>query len=831
MEGERSRALSLKLSPPHVSTILDRSGAGNPSIYYAKPYDRLLHLSHDSIDFRLDTKICLVYKRFVRTDIRSVPRAFPFKRLKFSSPHFHNVYCDMMLRSFQRACPVSPRVAMKRIIQLTLLGSILCGCQSAKLASLNPREFLPGMMKKSKQTEDQSSDPTLAGTDNGLEVVSENQVTVADRIRMGQEEIGAWYENPRSSHIRAARQHFEMALKQQPRNNVDAYHGLAVVADLEEDFAEAEKYYQLALALRPSDSRILGNLGYSYLLQERFEESERYLTRAIKSDESNHDAFRNLGDAFLQQGKTGRALVTYTRIMSRQEAEELVNGSQSLEATLSSEQLLARSESAQGQELTDQILRMQAERQRDQMSHQQFESGLGQRIPPQQSPIGRPAQQQSLQSQLAQIDRESYQSSGNQPVVINGSTGDLEQYNTQRSQIQQADYDPRMQGNQFGGEIVTASLDEFPQDSHPRTTNAQRPSSQGGNPAIENDVQQLRQPWNGQSVGQQQTHPIAAFDSQQVGDRRASTQSDQTQDLNAFERAKLKAARLGMGMPTESKTDLKDVHSHSTPRQLPGTNSVWNGNGFSQPERYLPTNQPPQDLTQASELPSVQSQIQSSHGQQLNQSSVTNRPEQFGTAARFQTETSKVVTPQSWNHGSDDSSRLAAERELHNQQMNQEVRQVWDDRPLKAHQSDESIRKLRPAAEYGGMVKSTDNSTHQQALKDNQLHPLLSPSANAPSSPEHSQLRIRPQTQSSGQGQRVKPMSYEVGSVQNRRQPIVSSPAEKEQSSHANRVPAIRSHVSETVPAQRLLPAVKPARHQFGQSSSESSLPLIRPAD
>ena len=350
---------------------------------------------------------------------------------------------------------------MKRILQLALASLILfevTGCQSAKLASLNPLNFLPSHTKEEDDEADANLEKSLAESNSKTEDELRQQVNVNAEILKGQQDIAAWYQDQQRSHLASARKHFELALETQPRNNADAHHGLAVVADLEENFADAERHYQLALALDPRNSRILGNLGYSYFLQDRMGESERYLSRALQVDPSNYDAVRNLGDVYAQQGRREKALATYSRVMSQEQAEQLYLETVPEEERPSiTERLLARDEPTEANDITNQILQMREQQRRSQQDLQQT-AQLGpnpvnsnlETFPSRQT-------QGDLNTQLAAIDRESRRSLANSPIVIDGETGNPRAFGD-NSLPSQAGYDQRFAANsqqqQFDGQIM-----------------------------------------------------------------------------------------------------------------------------------------------------------------------------------------------------------------------------------------------------------------------------------------------------------------------------------------------------------------------------------------
>jgi hypothetical protein len=93
-----------------------------------------------------------------------------------------------------------------------------------------------------------------------------------------------------------------------------ANHGMAMAADLTENWAEAESHYRQALRGRPRDANLLCDIGYSYLLQNRYSEASSYLTQAIQINPNHENAHTNLALLDVRQGNPDAAR---TRLMQR----------------------------------------------------------------------------------------------------------------------------------------------------------------------------------------------------------------------------------------------------------------------------------------------------------------------------------------------------------------------------------------------------------------------------------------------------------------------------------------------------------------------------------
>lgn len=50
-----------------------------------------------------------------------------------------------------------------------------------------------------------------------------------------------------------------------------------MIADRQQDYLTAQRYYLAALNASPNDPNLLNDIGYSFLLQSRYAEAENYL--------------------------------------------------------------------------------------------------------------------------------------------------------------------------------------------------------------------------------------------------------------------------------------------------------------------------------------------------------------------------------------------------------------------------------------------------------------------------------------------------------------------------------------------------------------------------
>jgi len=155
----------------------------------------------------------------------------------------------------------------------------------------------------------------------------------------------------------------------------------------------------------------------------------------------------------------------------------------------------------------------------------------------------------------------------------------------------------------------------------------------------------------------------------------------------------------------------------------PGANSSWNGNSFAQPNRMLPTNVPPQDLTQAYRQPVV-----NSLGQQVPGSQVSSPPSQFGTASQFDTRyqppeglplnSQQQYQVQQRTRQQEIERQLGQQRMQVNQQLNQSMQAAWNQRRMNLHTPAPSAPALLTPAEHGGMIPVPTSSNGVNSARD-----------------------------------------------------------------------------------------------------------------
>ncbi|MEO2033193.1 MAG: tetratricopeptide repeat protein [Planctomycetaceae bacterium] len=157
-----------------------------------------------------------------------------------------------------------------------------------------------------QRTADESEPRKGSATDN-------QQQDRLDRIdawlRRGQNAILQAGDTGQSAPMLSEATHsFREALRIDPENT-QAFHGLAIVSDLNQDWESADYSYKRALAIRPDDVNLLNDQGYSYLLQNRYHEASQYLNRALQISPGHEKAHINLAILDIRQGNEDSALV------------------------------------------------------------------------------------------------------------------------------------------------------------------------------------------------------------------------------------------------------------------------------------------------------------------------------------------------------------------------------------------------------------------------------------------------------------------------------------------------------------------------------------------
>ena len=101
---------------------------------------------------------------------------------------------------------------------------------------------------------------------------------------------------------------------------VKAFNGLAIIADLSEDYEIASGYYRNALQLVPNDYTIMNNLGYSLYLDGQWDKAALWYSRALNISPDYQLALKNLALLKSRQKQYDEAIVLLEKFMEPWEA-------------------------------------------------------------------------------------------------------------------------------------------------------------------------------------------------------------------------------------------------------------------------------------------------------------------------------------------------------------------------------------------------------------------------------------------------------------------------------------------------------------------------------
>lgn len=177
---------------------------------------------------------------------------------------------------------------------------LLTGCQSSESSRFAWNPFQKSADKASAEKSGSALElPKFASRK------SESQEESASQAPMAEEQVDRLLADGQlalqEERLEEACIAYNEVLRSSP-DNATAHHGLAMAADLSEQWADAEYHYRQALRIRPRDANLLCDIGYSYLLQNRYAEAARYLNHAIEVNPQHESAQMNLALLDLRQG-------------------------------------------------------------------------------------------------------------------------------------------------------------------------------------------------------------------------------------------------------------------------------------------------------------------------------------------------------------------------------------------------------------------------------------------------------------------------------------------------------------------------------------------------
>lgn len=197
--------------------------------------------------------------------------------------------------------------------------ALAAGCQQPpfdhvdKAASTFNASHVPNVDRQQSVAGAGSQDASASAAGEGAKSPAiANEALVVENLNLGHREAAL-------NRLDEAVVYYRRVLDIQPENSV-ANHRLAVIADKKHDFARAEHYYLTALRHDGRDPDLLGDLGYSYLLQGRRDESERCLLAATRLDPSHAKALHNLSLLYAMNGDYDRSFDALRRAVGESEA-------------------------------------------------------------------------------------------------------------------------------------------------------------------------------------------------------------------------------------------------------------------------------------------------------------------------------------------------------------------------------------------------------------------------------------------------------------------------------------------------------------------------------
>ena len=110
------------------------------------------------------------------------------------------------------------------------------------------------------------------------------------------------------------------ALRVDGKSPLKAYNGLGVLADLRDDFAEAQMYYRLAELIEPRSALVQNSLGYSYYMAGQWSEAELRYKRGVSYDGTYKPLWRNYGLLLARMGRYEEAVSAFEQVEKRAEA-------------------------------------------------------------------------------------------------------------------------------------------------------------------------------------------------------------------------------------------------------------------------------------------------------------------------------------------------------------------------------------------------------------------------------------------------------------------------------------------------------------------------------
>ncbi|EJT84549.1 hypothetical protein PPS11_20713 [Pseudomonas putida S11] len=93
-----------------------------------------------------------------------------------------------------------------------------------------------------------------------------------------------------------------------------------MLADLADNFAEAQTYYRLAELIDPRSALVQNSLGYSYYMAGQWSEAELRYKRGVSYDGTYKPLWRNYGLLLARMGRYEEAVSAFEQVEKRAEA-------------------------------------------------------------------------------------------------------------------------------------------------------------------------------------------------------------------------------------------------------------------------------------------------------------------------------------------------------------------------------------------------------------------------------------------------------------------------------------------------------------------------------
>lgn len=502
---------------------------------------------------------------------------------------------------------------------------------------------------------------------------------VAKLLDTAESSMKSYYQDSNNIHLVEAQKQYQAAIKLQSGCS-EAHHGLAIVSDLKQDYPNAELHYRAALDSDPNNSQVLGDLGYSYLLQGKLNQSETLLEQAIKADRGNEQAHRNLAYVY---GKTGRpelAESTFRKVLNEAEVR------QEMAALFPNDPLdhSGRSDRDSNQARTVALRdRIQEAREND-MSQMRnsLDAATAQQLTPQQQQ----AEAFQLQAERDAAQRNSFNphnNTANAPIVLD-TNGQVVRpgsppWNQPPPAAITAAPGPGFQGSTIyaptgtpapnGGRPVQNGF----HPSHPNSSTIQvagheQPNGRNGSP-VERALHQTQggiDPQTGmpyqhgiQAAGADSLVPQGIPASEAPGSEHYSDPTATPAPLGSrnpgLEEAKRRAAMIGLAGP-----EMMFPVVNGTQRMAPGTGSAL-GAEYPPVQRYLPTNAQPHDLQAISQAPPLQMTVQPN---QLGQINAPTGPSFIQPNLMPMSPSETPVAPPAWGPGTSYQDQATAAQQI-----------------------------------------------------------------------------------------------------------------------------------------------------------------------